>query len=271
LEVALNTWIVKSNRFSWDANWSYSTSTDKITNLSGDLEKNISGRDGQVLGKPVNIYYDYEADGCWGVGEFDQYKTDWQARHPGETMNYLAAYGQPGTMKIIDVNDDGQLGDEDKRIYNRSPKHIFGMGNTFTYQNLSLSVLLYARLGGYISYGLNEQLNYETANWGDLDYWTPANTGAKFPAPGAAAAVFSTYKTALTYEKADYFKIKDITLNFSLPKSILGKAGISKVNIYASMKNYFTFSKVGNYDPERGGSVNFPLAKQFVVGANFSF
>jgi hypothetical protein len=37
------------------------------------------------------------------------------------------------------------------------------------------------------------------------------------------------------------------------------------------MKNYFTFAKVDDYDPERGGSINWPLAKEVVVGLNVSF
>ena len=37
------------------------------------------------------------------------------------------------------------------------------------------------------------------------------------------------------------------------------------------MKNYFTFSSVDDYDPERGGSIYWPLAKQVVVGVNLSF
>ena len=38
---------------------------------------------------------------------------------------------------------------------------------------------------------MNSQLNYESANWGDLDYWTMNNTGAKFPNPGAASTTFA--------------------------------------------------------------------------------
>ena len=271
LEVALNTLIVKTKNFSWDVNWSYATSTDKVTKLTDGIEKNVSGAEGQIVGEPVYLFYDYETNGCWGVGEFDTYKTEWAARHPGEELGFLSAYGVAGTMKLIDRNDDGQLNDDDKKVYNKSPKHIMGMNNTFTYKDFSLSVLLYARLGGYISYGMNTQLNYESANWGDLDYWTPTNTGAKFPSPGAASTIYSYYSTSLRYEKADYLKIKDITLAYNLPGKLINKAGVQKIKVYGSLKNFFTFSSIDNYDPERGGSINFPLAKQVVVGVNVQF
>jgi TonB-linked SusC/RagA family outer membrane protein len=268
IEVALNTAVVKTRDFNWDINWSYSSSKDEIVALSDGLQKNINGRTGQIVGQPLNIFYNYQADGVWNVGEFDTYKTDWEARHPGETLGFVSAYGAPGTIKLLDADDDGKLTDEDKMVYDRSPKHIFGMNNSFSYKNFSLDVLVYARIGGYIEYDMNSQLNFETANWGDLDYWTPTNTGARFPSPGSLSTTWGSYGTALLYEKADFIKIKDITLGYKLPKSLLDKVGLSSVKLYGSLKNYFTFSSIENYDPERGGSINFPLAKQVVVGLN---
>lgn len=271
VEVALNTLALKTKDFSWDINWSYYHAKDKVTFLSEGLERNISGVNGYIVGQPVSIFYDYEANGCWNVGEYDAYKADWLARHPGQTLGYASAYGVPGTIKIVDRNDDGKIDDNDKRVYDRTPKHIIGMNNNITYKDFSLSVLVYARLGGYLSYGLNNQLNYESANWGDLDYWTPANYGAKFPSPGAASTTFASYGTALMYEKADYIKIKDITLSYNLPKTIIGRIGLGQVKVYGSLKNFFTKAKIDNYDPERGGSIAFPLAKQMVFGINVQF
>lgn len=271
LEVSLNTLVKKSKDFSWDINWTYTTFKDEITKLSDGVTTNISGTTGQIVGEAVSIYYDFEANGNWNVGEYATYKADWEARHAGQTIGYVSAYGAPGTIKIVDRNDDGKLTDEDKIVYNRSPKHIFGMNNSMSYKNFSLSVLVYARLGGYIAYDMNSQLNYESANWGNLDYWTPANVSAKFPSPGAASTTFGSYGSSLLYEKADYLKIKDITLGYSLPKKTIGHIGLSNVKVYGSLKNYFTFSKIDNYDPERGGAISFPLSKQFVVGVNVEF
>lgn len=268
VEVSLNTLVAKNRNFSWDINWSYSTSTDKITKLTDGVTQNINGVTGQIVGKPVSIYYDYKTDGCWNVGEYANYQTAWLSNHPGKTLSFPAGYGTPGTLKLIDRNDDGKLDDNDKYVYKRSPKHIFGMNNNFTYKDFGLSVLVYARLGGYISYGMNSQLNYESANWGDIDYWTPTNTSAKFPSPGAPSAIYSSYNTSLMYEKADYIKIKEINLSYTLPKKLLSHVGIERVKLYGSLKNFFTFSKIDNYDPERGGSIAFPLAKQVVVGFN---
>jgi len=267
IELALNTQVVNAKNFKWDVNWSAAFATDEITDLSGGITKNINGRTGQIIGEPVSIFYNYKADGCWGIGEFDTYKTEWLARHSGGT---LAITGDPGTVKVVDVNDDGKINDDDKQVFNRSPKAILGMNNTFTYKNLSLSVLLYARLGGYIEYDFNSLVTYEPANWGDLDYWTPENQEAKFPTPGNQTN-WGNYGSATLYEKASYLKVKDITLSYNLPKTPLARIGVGNVKLTGSLKNYFTFSSIDNYDPERGGAITFPLAKQIVFGVNVEF
>lgn len=275
LEVALNTVFVRTKDFSWDANWSYTNFKDEVTKLSEGLERNISGNTGFIVGEPVSIYYDYEANGTWNVGEYEEYVNAYKERHNGDAPKYTVGnYGDPGTVKIVDRDDNGVIDDNDRIVYRRSPNHIIGMNNTFTYKDFSLGVQLYARLGGYISYDMNSQLNFESANWGDIDYWTPTNTNAKFPSPGLNSnqqGTYTTYKTALMYEKADYFKIKDITLSYNLPKSFLSRIHMSSARVYGSLKNFFTFSGIDNYDPERGGSISFPLQKQVVFGLNVQF
>ncbi len=271
LEIALNTSVARSRDFQWDINWSYSAFKDEVDKLYEGVDKDINGNIAYIVGEPVSAFYDYEADGNWNVGEFEDYIADWEARHSGESANYLSSYGTPGTIKVVDQNDDGTIDDEDKIIYNRSPKHIFGVNNSVRYKNFSLSVLVYARTGGYIDYGLNTQLNFESANWADLDYWTLDNPEGKFPNPGSLSAPHTNFGGALRYEKANYVKVKDITLGYNLPKTLIAQAGLGSVKIYGSLKNFLTFSNIDNYDPERGGSINFPLAKQVVFGANIEF
>ncbi len=260
---------VRTKNFNWDTTLSVSTAKDEIVELSNGLEKNINGRTGQIVGQPLNIYYYYEADGCWGVGEFETYKADWEASHPGKTLDFPEANSTTGDVKIVDRNDDGKITDDDKRVYDRSPKCILGWNNTLTYKDFSLSFLVYARLGGWMEYGLYQQFRYDNANWADLDYWTPENQDVRFPTPGLTKQ--NTYAASTFYEKSSYIKIKDITLSYNLPKTWISKIGMSNLRVYGSMKNFFTFSSVDNYDPERDGDISFPLTKQLVFGVNIEF
>ena len=265
-EISLGAVPVKTKDFTWDLSASATFARDEVEELADGIDQVVSGTSILKVGEPVSAYYTYDMDGCWGIGEFDQY----MAAHPNFEKPQ-ADYGDPGTPKVIDVNGDDKIDDSDKIIYNRSPKAILGFNTTLTYKDFSLSVQTMARLGGYLSYSGYGLYLYDNANWGDLSYWTPENQGADIPSPGAAGATPTFYKSAIQIQKADYFKIKDITLSYNLPKSLLKQVYISNARIYCSLKNYFTFSHFDNYDPERGGSVNFPLMKQAVIGLNVTF
>ena len=275
VEIGINALAVKTKDFSWDINASYTHSHDEVAKLADGLDRNITGTTALIVGEPLSAYYDYEANGCWNVGEYDAYLKGFADR--GITTAYPNGYGTPGTMKIVDRNNDGKLDEDDKRVYQRSPKHIIGLTNTFTYKDFALSIQCMARLGGYFAFDKNNALglNDNDANWADVDYWTPTNTGAKFPSPGTNSqpymGIYTNYMTSLLYEKNNFFKIKDITLSYNVNKKWLKYVAMSSAKIYCSMKNYFTFASVDDYDPERGGSINWPLAKQVIVGINVSF
>lgn len=279
VEIQLGGSPIRKKNFTWDATLSLTMARDKITELSDGVTQNIAAdRTGQIVGQPVNIYYYYKNDGVWGVtqnldgtytNEVDAYRDAWLLRHPDKSADDYQITGVPGTMRVIDANDDGVITEEDRCVFKRDPDAILGLSNMLTYKNWSLSVLLYARIGGYISYGWNTNVHYDdNANWSNVDYWTFTNQGAKYPNPGAASAA---QLASLAYEKASYVKIKDITLGYTFGKKCISHLGLSKLKLYMSLKNFITFSSIDNYDPEQGGSFNFPLSKQLVFGLNVEF
>jgi TonB-linked SusC/RagA family outer membrane protein len=254
-ETSINLRIVEKKDIRWQSDITFSTNKDKIVSLASGEDRDISKPEkALIVGEPVNAFYNYEADGCWSIDE-------------AETA---AIYGKvPGDIKIIDADGDSILNNDDKRIYNQSPSVIFSLNNTVSYRNLTLSVLAYARLGQWIQYDYNTAYApTEQDGSPDVDFWTPENQGAKFPRPGIAS---QNDMPALSFEKASFFKIKEVTLGYTLPKSLIAKAGISNLRVYASLQNFFTFSNLDNYDPERGGEISNPLAKQMVFGLNIEF
>ena len=276
LEIGINAQAIKTKDFNWEINASYTHSKDEISKLADGLERNIDGTTALIVGEPLRARYDYETNGIWNVGEYEKYVADYKARGIDFTEP-LPKYGTPGTMKIVDQNGDGKIDEDDKRVYKLSPDHIFGLTNTFTYKDFALSIQCMARLGDYFGFDKNNALglNDGDANWADVDYWTPTNTGAKFPSPGTNSTdlskLYTQYASALLWEKNDFFKIKDITLSYNVNKDWLKHIHVASAKIYCSLKNYFTFASVKDYDPERGGSINWPLAKQVIVGVNVSF
>lgn len=274
-EIALNAVPVITKDFRWDISASATFARNEIVKLTDGIDQYVSGSSAAIIGQPIAAYYGYETGNCWGIGEFEQYCADYKARTGNDFNMQNTAYGTPGTMKIIDRNDDGMIDYNDRRVYERSPKAILGMMNTFSYKNFSLSIQMMARLGGYMAYEKNAFVGADNgySNWADVNYWTPSNTDTKYPSPGCSMITgLRGYSSVLLYEKADYFKIKDITLTYNLEKKWLKSLRMADASVYCSLKNFITINALDdNYDPERGGSVSFPLAKQFVLGLNVTF
>ncbi len=270
-ELSLGAIPIQTKDFKWDVNATATFARDYVDELANGLTQYINGTSILKVNEPVSAYYTYEAQNCWGIGEFDQYVVDNYTSQGKEFTKPYDDYGNPGTPKIKDQNGDGKIDDDDKIVYNRSPKAILGFNTSFSYKDFSLSIQTMARLGGYMSYQAYGLYTYDGSNWGDLSYWTPDNTDTTIPSPGATGTSSTNYKDAIMIQKADYFKIKDITLSYNLPKNLLKKALINNARVYCSMKNFFTFSHFNDYDPERGGSISFPLQKQVVVGLNITF
>jgi TonB-linked SusC/RagA family outer membrane protein len=255
LEAAITLRVIENKDFSWSSDITYSINRDKLVSLaSGETQDVSNPNQALVVGQPVFSFHGYEANGCWSIDE---------------AATALTFNRVPGDIKLVDRNSDGVINDLDKRLYNQSPSYILGWNNTISYKGLTLSALTYARVGQWIQYAYNTAYKPTEADGSPaVDYWTPENQGARFPRPGIAS---QNDMPALAFEKASFFKIREITLGYSFPKSLIEKISISSLRIYGSMQNYFTFSNLDNYDPERGGAISNPLSKQMVFGINLEF
>ena len=117
---------------------------------------------------------------------------------------------------------------------------------------------------------------YWANSWDNPAIGDKAN--AKFP----AADKWSTpaFSSTLTLFDGSYFKIKQIQLGYTLPKSLTQKIAVNHLRVFAALDNYFTFSKYIGLDPEtatNGGSAagidmgNYPTAKSLILGVNLEF
>ena len=254
-EAALNFRIMERINFSWSSDLTYSMNRDKIVSLASGESRDVSNPEqALVVGEPVRAFYNYEADGCWSIDE----------------VATAALYGKvPGDIKLVDVNNDKLINDLDKRVYSKSPKFIVGWNNTLSYKGVTLSALVYARAGQWIQYAFNTAYKPTEADGSPaVDFWTPENQGAKFPRPGIAS---QSDMPAVAFENASFLKIREMTLGYTVPRQITSGIGITNLRIYGSLQNYFTFSNLDNYDPERGGDISNPLSKQMVLGINLEF
>lgn len=154
-----------------------------------------------------------------------------------------------------------------------------GLKNTFTYKGFDLSIYLYWRYGQTINYSMLGRYNPSgTSNFPTyFDYWT-TETGEqnhRYPALNSSRSItaYDGYD-GLTYVDGSFFKVKNITLGYTLPKKVLKSLGIENMRVYGTITNPFVFAKsdlLKDYDPEMAGDLDYPLTKQLVFGVNVSF
>lgn len=220
------------------------------------------------------------------------YADDSRLRHfVGERLFtfYLKDYYgvNPVNGEALWRNEDGEItNDYNAAAYIKAgspePKFTGGVNTTISWKGLSLSVVGEFKGGNDVLIVENRYLqadgNQMSMNQAKsaLNYWKkPGDTGVA-PKPIAGNAT-NSYQFASTrwLEKGDFFRIKDVTISYSLPKNLLSKAGLSAARIYASGLNLYTFHDVNFWDPERGvtgmGTGIYPVSKSMVAGLELTF
>ncbi len=256
VEVSLGSTNVRTSDFTWTSNLTFTKNKEEITELV------TGGNDignGWFIGYPINVFYDYRKLGIWQTSEADQ-------------AAKLSPTQLPGEIRVNDQNGDGKIDAVNDRVIlgNPRPKWSGGFDNTLKFKGFDLNFFLYARVGQMIN--SDRYARFDAQGVGNstagLDYWTPENPTNAYPRPNKNGGL--KYLSTLGYQNGSYARIRNITLAYNIPANVLRSKVIRSIRVYVTGKNLVTFTKL-NYDPERGGSENFPMTKLYVFGLNANF
>jgi hypothetical protein len=150
------------------------------------------------------------------------------------------------------------------------------MTNIFTYGNFSLSIFVHGVHGATSrNYTKNDEVSgvevrYNTTqkNW-----WTKTNPTNDWIKNQDLANQMGS-GGLVVYEKTDFVRIKDVSLSYDLPKSLLSKIGVSKVKVFVTGRNLLTFTKWSGLDPEltdEDSQRDIPMQKEYVFGLSLGF
>ena len=294
-EATLNAVPVKSKQFSWETSVSFTTNKEKIVELSNGKVDEPGNT--WFINSPLNVYYDYRLDRLWQDTDEDRmmmaaYNSKKLTFLPGQYKiadqpMVLVDAGTPGATKFTYEGKDyyfadngfGKFDNDDKVVYQKSPKWSFGWTNTFTYRDLSLSIFAYGRFGNTY-YGLAQTIGRRVEH----DTWSPTNTGAKFAQPTTATRT-TTYDYVRNYTKGNMVIIRNISLSYNLPKKVTSRFGANTASAYVQVLNPFPFGgelvKAGiNPDDitgwdasnHNGGQTNNTcITRSFVLGVRLGF
>ena len=182
----------------------------------------------------------------------------------------------PGDVKFKDLNGDGVInpgnrlvknadGDPDhgdlKVIGNSTPRYEYSFRLGADYKGFDFSIFTQG-VGKRDVWG-NGFLAIPGYNSSDGaipqaiagDFWREDRTNAFYPAPYNMAGSNTTLNMQVQSRyllNMAYFRIKNITLGYTLPERWVSKVKLSKFRVYASLENFFTFDNLGDLpiDPE---------------------
>jgi outer membrane receptor protein involved in Fe transport len=239
------------NGWTWDAGINVYGNRNKLVALASGQERDEANW--WFVGHPIDVIFDYEKIGLWQ--EEDPY------------LDILEPGGNVGMIKVKyagDYNEDGtparQIGPDDRQIIDVEPDFQGGFDTRVAYKGFDLSAIGMFKSGGILIstlYSAGGYLNLLTGRRGNVkvDYWTPENTGAKYPKPGGVLSADNPkYGSTLGYFDASYLKIRTISLGYSLSQKLIGKTGIDKLRLYFTVQNPFVifspYHKESGMDPE---------------------
>ena len=248
-----------------------------------DYQAEITAYNGNKAQKFRDYYVGKKIGEIWGLTSYGLFQSYEEIENSLSQTGLQATNYRPGDVKYEDMNGDGKLAwcsetlDDpgDKTIIgNNTPRYNFGLTLGGEYKNFDLQLFLQGTLkrdyavGGAQFWGFTSQ--WDVPYQASLDYWTEDNPDAYFPAPDWNKWINREVSTRYL-QNAAYCRLKNITLGYSLPKSLLAKVGITKLRVNIQGENLLTFTKLHDaFDPETLNNLTYPISKKISIGLNLS-
>jgi TonB-linked SusC/RagA family outer membrane protein len=253
IEITLNTQNINRGDFRWSTDFVFTKNKERIVDIDGSGNSNFANL--WLLDQPLQVYWGYQKEGIFqysdtakGGALADYY---WSKNGNRNNVNY-----KPGRIRIYDANGDTAMSPADRIVLgSHNPDFTASIGNTLSYKNFDLNFLVYFRVGGLYRVprpGLVGR--YQTFK---VNYWTPTNPSNEYQQPTSTSDIPFGWE-ALTYTKATFAKVRNITLSYRLPKGLMEKAHINNMSLYISAVNPILIHTHSSYDPETVPYREFP-------------
>ena len=258
--------------FTYGINFNISDYKNSVTNLNG-LDELPPGNTISRLGNPIGAIYGLQVLGLYQESDFTGGTLN--AGNPVPQFGAVA----PGDFRYADLNEDGIVNNDDRTILGSNlPRLNWGVNLSAEYKGVDFAVSFIGVgdrdvvLSGDAAYAFNNAGKIQ--EW-QTDYWTPQNTDASYPrlTPGSSHSNWRT-NSAWTFD-ASYFRMRNLTIGYSLPDTLLEKINLGGLRFYVSGQNLFTSDNMPDgIDPEIGnfaGTAIYPLTKVYTFGLNVTF
>ena len=201
-----------------------------------------------------------------------------------------------GDLIFIDTNNDGVINDDDKTFAGSyTPKNTFSFGGSLNWKGFDFSFFFQGVTGNKVYNGLKQMAMNGRNDYGNLisdvfNSWDFDPQGSKYPRLGLVTGSdtngnYSKFSD-IFLEDGDYLRLKNITLGYTLPKSVSRFVGMENgsLRVYMSVDNVCTITGYSGMNPEVDiagwdkGTEKFwdtdyfyPLTRTYTLGLQFNF
>ncbi len=277
-EFSINTVNIQTKDFSWESSFNISFNKNEVLSLSEGNTDIFPGPDilsasNNIIrvGEPVGSFYGYKRLGTWGTDEAEE----------------AARYGMlPGDLKLADMNNDGQINDQDRVIIGKGIPDGYGtFSNTFRYRNFDLVVDLQYMFGNDVldisKHSAEDRTGIANSYKTILDAWTPENQNTMIAQLRPTGAGYTTNIDSHFVENGSFLRGKNLVLGYTFPSELTEKMHLKFLRVYASVQNFFLITKYSGYDPEVSDATQtfaqgitvfgYPKPRTFTIGLNVNF
>ena len=286
---AYNLGVMENYGFEFDGTWRHS-----VREFSYWLRGNLSfARNRIVSMDEVDKKFAYQAATGRRNGQFfglifDGYYNSWEEINALDrpVSAWSSNQLQPGDCRYVDVNKDGRIDEYDYVPigYSNIPEIVYGISFGFSWKGFDFSMLFQGASNVSIQYNGRALWPFingtESAKAYILDRWTPERYAAgediHFPRLSINPSGHNYKPSTLWTRDADYFRLKNMEIGYSLSKKTVRKMRIGGLRLFFNGSNLLTFTDVIDLDPEvlSGGNLElnaYPLQKVYNFGMNITF
>ena len=290
-EVEVGATMMQKNNFTWNASVNAAYNMNTIVRLpENDNENNRIG--GVFVFNPRTGQYEWMG----GLQEGGRLGEMFAYQHLGVYSTDEAAANSPldllvpgadktkfgGDVMWADLDQNDTIDSRDRvRVGNIFPKWTGGFTNTFNYKRLTLTVRTDFALGHTIYHQTRATFNGQYQ--GDIGIlqettrsWQNQGDITDFPRymwADQLAQNNSFRGSSFFHERGDYLALREVTLSYNLPQSLLRPLKIPAVRMYFTGSNLHYFTQYTGLNPEVGGTDagRYPIPRSFLLGVNVSF
>jgi TonB-linked SusC/RagA family outer membrane protein len=228
IELDFNGILVDAGDFKWNISFNIAFLRNEVTELAND-EPILQGFSSAIIeGEPLNTFYG---------------------------LKWLGVDPATGNSIFQDTDGNGLINADDNVVFgDYAPDYLGGISTGLSFKGITLDVFLQFVQGVDVYNNTRQFSENVSANWGLSDAvlrrWQQPGDVTDIPRASQTSSRDFTTDNSRYLSDGSYMRLKNITLAYNFPASILSKIGVRSLRVYGMAQNLITWTAYNGGDPE---------------------